>query len=316
VTDANVVLGRLNPAALLDGRMPIRADLARVAIEQAIAKPLGLRVEDAAEGILTILNETMVRAIRVITVEQGYDPRRFALLAFGGAGPLLAAPLARELGIATTIIPPGPGLLCALGLLLADARRDFSKTRIIPLRADTSGPLTDTARLLQVQADQWFATEAGVGSSRALDWAGDVRYLGQSHELTIPLPDGPFRENAIVDLIDAFAREHERVYGYAPTADAELVTLRVTARAAMNRPEIDYRIRDTSGPRGAIKGHRAVHFQDRGFLDCAIYDRAALAAAQRLVGPAIIEQMDTTAVIFPDQAAECDNFGNMIVKFV
>ncbi len=159
VTDANVLLGRLNPEALLNGRMPIRADLARAAIETKIARPLGLSVEEAAEGILTILNETMVRAIRVTTVEQGYDPRKFALLAFGGAGPLLATPLARELGLSTIIVPPGPGLLCALGLLVADARRDFSRTRIVPLKNDAADAIDKAARELSAQAEFWFAEE-------------------------------------------------------------------------------------------------------------------------------------------------------------
>ena len=180
VTDANVLLGRLNPEALLNGRMPIRADLARAAIETKIAKPLGISAEEAAEGILIILNETMVRAIRVITVEQGYDPRKFALLAFGGAGPLLATPLARELGLSTVIVPPGPGLLCALGLLVADARRDFSRTRIVPLKNGAGTVIGEAAQELSAQAEHWFNEENADPAARALDWAADLRYLGQS----------------------------------------------------------------------------------------------------------------------------------------
>ena len=187
VTDANVVLGRLNPKALLNGQMPIRAELARAAIAEKIAKPLGLSVEDAAEGILTILNETMVRAIRVITVEQGNDPRHFSLLAFGGAGPLLAAPLAQELGMNTIIVPPGPGLLCALGLLVADARRDFSATRIMPLNGANLPALGEVAKRLERQANAWFEAEGGFSTDQTMEWAADTRYLGQSHELTIPL---------------------------------------------------------------------------------------------------------------------------------
>jgi N-methylhydantoinase A len=315
VTDANVVLGRLNPDALLNGRMPIRSDLARAVIEDNIAKPLGLSVEAAAEGILTILNETMVRAIRVITVEQGYDPRHFALLAFGGAGPLLSTPLARELGMDTTIIPPGPGLLCALGLLMADARRDFSKTRIMPLTPASHGAFTDIARALEEQGKDWFASEGEIGSRRVLDWAADVRYLGQSHELTIPLPRGPFDGAAIADLIAAFASEHKRVYGYAPKEQAELVTLRVTARATMDRPKLNAPSLSARSE-FTIKSRRQVHFEGKGFIDCPVYDREMLTPGRRLTGPAIVEQMDTTAVIFPDQVVECDDYGNMIVKFI
>ncbi len=315
VTDANVVLGRLNPIALLNGRMPIRSDLARTTIEQTITKQLGLSVEDAAESILTILNETMVRAIRVMTVEQGYDPRHFALLAFGGAGPLLATPLARELGIETTIVPTGPGLLCALGLLMADARRDFSKTSIFPLRTDSFDALTATAQSLQSQANEWFASEGQLGSRQVLEWAADVRYLGQSHELTVPLPLGLFDKKIFADLIEAFAREHNRVYGYAPTAGAELVTLRATARATIRRPDVNYR----SGQKfdaAAAKDNRPVHFPGYDFVDCAIYDRDTLATGQLIPGPAIVEQMDATTVVFPDQQLKCDDAGNMIVKFL
>ena len=122
MTDANVVLGRLPPDALLGGRMPIRADLARKVIEERVAAPIGLSLEEAAQGVLTILNENLIQAIRVISIERGFDPRNFTLVAFGGAGPLLASALARELGIATVMVPPHPGLLCAHGLLVADVR--------------------------------------------------------------------------------------------------------------------------------------------------------------------------------------------------
>jgi len=316
VTDANVVLGRLNPIALLNGRMPINAELARAAIEEKIARPLNLTVEAAAEGMLTILNETMVRAIRVITVEQGNDPRRFALLAFGGAGPLLSAPLARELGMKTTIVPAGPGLLCALGLLMADARRDFSVTRILPLNTDAGGALATTAQRLQAEADAWFAGEGEFGSGHALEWAADTRYLGQSHELTIPLRHGPFNENAINDLIGDFGREHQRLYGYGADADTELVTLRLTARSTVNRPEMNYSVNDAEQALQKIKARRPVHFIGHGFVNCPVYNRAALSAGERIQGPAIIEQMDSTSVIFPDQQVECDTFGNMIVNFL
>ncbi len=313
VTDANVVLGRLNPRALLDGQMPIRADLARGAIEEKIAKPLGLSVENAAGGILTILNETMVRAIRVITVEQGNDPRHFSLLAFGGAGPLLAAPLAQELGMKTIIVPPGPGLLCALGLLVADARRDFSSTRIVSLNEGSIAALIEVAKRLEHQATAWFEAEGGFGTQQTLEWAADTRYVGQSHELTIPLRSGPYASAAIDDLIDDFAKEHKRLYGYAAATDVELVTIRVTARAALDRPEFSFTGASASAA-ARIKETRRVHFPKSGFVDCPVYDRAALRSGDQLKGPGIIEQMDATTVLFPDQKLECDSYGNMIIN--
>jgi len=312
VTDANVVLGRLNQKALLNGQMPICAELAGIAIAEKIAKPLGLSVEDAAEGILTILNETMVRAIRVITVEQGNDPRHFSLLAFGGAGPLLAAPLAQELGMKTIVVPPGPGLLCALGLLVSDARRDFSATRIMPLNGESMPALNAVANRLEQQAKVWFAAEGGFGTDQTMEWAADTRYLGQSHELTIPLCSGPYATAAIEDLTADFAKEHTRLYGYAAAADIELVTLRLTARAALDRPGFSFAGASAS-TEIRIKETRRVHFPKSGFIDCSVYDRASLGSGDRIQGPAILEQMDTTSVLFPGQQLECDSFGNMII---
>ena len=296
--------------------MPIRADLARAAIEAKIARPLGLSVEEAAEGILTILNETMVRAIRVITVERGYDPRAFALLAFGGAGPLLATPLARELGIDTILIPPGPGLLCALGLLVADARRDFSRTRILPLRNGAGASIAETARALGAQAEDWFADDYQASVTRAIDWAADLRYQGQSHELTLPIGGGPFAADVVERLATAFNGEHARLYGYAADAPIEVVTLRATARVATAQPPLDGEApqsaisiaRGVKGPRGAFSGAL-------GFVACPVYDRDLLPEGAAIAGPAIIEQMDTTTVVFPSQRIDRDALGNLIMRF-
>ncbi|HZP78528.1 MAG TPA: hydantoinase/oxoprolinase family protein [Pseudolabrys sp.] len=312
VTDANVLLGRLSPGGLLGGRMPIRPDLARKAIEEKIAQPLGLSVEDAAEGILTILNETMVRAIRVITVERGYDPRKFALLAFGGAGPLLATPLARELGMNTILVPPGPGLLCALGLLVADARRDFSRTHIARLSEDASG-LAELARDLGGQIEAWFAAQTVTSAARAVDWAADLRYVGQSHELTLPITGTPSDAGVVEQLAAAFNAEHTRLYGYAADAPIELVTLRATARLATARPPIRV---DKIAAKSKVppRAYREVHFPGIGMVKTAVYDRDAIAEGATLAGPLIIEQMDTTTVVFPGQRVERDAFDNLILR--
>jgi N-methylhydantoinase A len=314
VTDANVLLGRLNPQALLGGRMPIRADLARAAIDAKVARPLGLSVEEAAAGILTILNETMVRAIRVITVEQGYDPRKFALLAFGGAGPLLATPLARELGLSTVIVPPGPGLLCALGLLVADARRDFSRTHIVPLKNGAGRAIGDAAAELSAQAERWFAEENAAEPARALDWAADLRYLGQSHELTLAIAEGPTDPEIVARLAEAFGKEHARLYGYAADAPVEFVTMRLTARVAVARPPLEARAPAGRDMVQALSGTRLVHFPGAGFVKCPIYDRAAIPVGVATAGPAVIEQMDTTTIVFPGQEFERDEAGNLVLR--
>jgi N-methylhydantoinase A len=312
VTDANVLLGRLNPAGLLGGRMAIRPDLARKAIEEKIAKPLGLSAEEAAEGILTILNETMVRAIRVISVERGYDPRKFALLAFGGAGPLLATPLARELGMNTILVPPGPGLLCALGLLVADARRDFSRTHISRLSEEASG-LAELARDLGGQIEAWFAAQTATSAARAVDWAADCRYVGQSHELTLPITGTPSDAGVVEQLAAAFNAEHTRLYGYAADAPIELVTLRATARLATARPPIRVD-KVVAKSKTAPRTHRDVHFPAIGLVKTAVYDRDAIAEGTTMTGPLIVEQMDTTTVVFPGQRVERDAFDNLILR--
>ncbi len=316
VTDANVVLGRLPQDALLAGRMPIDAELAKKAIQDKVAGPMGLGLEEAAQGILTILNENMVQAIRVISVEQGFDPRQFALVAFGGAGPLLAAPLAEELGMSTVVVPEGPGLLCALGLLVADIRSDFSQTRILNL--DDIGP-ADVAAAFAPVADEvarWFAQEGVAEDARTIERAIDMRYVGQSHELTVRLADGPLDAAALEAQVRAFRAEHERVYGYAPDAPVQLVTFRAIARARVAVPP-----EPSSGSGGADleaarTGARQAWFPQTGaYQETPVYDRAGLGAGVSIPGPAIVEQMDTTTVVMPGQTLRADAHGNLVLTF-
>jgi N-methylhydantoinase A len=312
VTDANVVLGRLHPERLLGGRMPIKAELARQAIATHVAEPLGMGVEEAAAAMLTILNENMLRAVRLISVEQGHDPRRFALCSFGGGGPLLSQPLARELGMKTVIVPPGPGLLCALGLLVADIRSDFSRTCLMPLNGDTIGQVMTAFAALDAEAEAWIATEAEAGAPAKRLRALDMRYQGQSHELTVPLPDLPPAELPAA-LAAAFLAEHRRVYGYAAEAPVQAVTARLALTVSVARPPAESR-HGAASLEAARIGQRRVWFAEAGgWTDCPIYDRAALPQGIALHGPAILEQMDTTTVLHPGQSLVRDATGNLII---
>ena len=183
----------------------------------------------------------MVRAIRVITVEQGYDPRKFALLAFGGAGPLLATPLARELGLGTIIVPPGPGLLCALGLLVADARRDFSRTRIVPLKNGAAdGDRRAAAAELSAQAERWFAEENSCAGRAGISFGRPIcATSARATRSRCRWRTGPGATQRIARLADAFGKEHSRLYGYAADAPVELVTMRLTARVSVSRPPLE-----------------------------------------------------------------------------
>ncbi|WP_431282285.1 hydantoinase/oxoprolinase family protein [Humitalea sp. 24SJ18S-53] len=310
VTDANVVLGRLHPERLLGGRMPIRAELARQAIQTHVAGPLGMGVEEAASAMLTILNENMLRAVRLISVEQGHDPRRFALASFGGGGPLLSQALARELGMATVIVPPGPGLLCALGLLVADIRTDFSRTCLLPLEARSMPALQAAFAGLEEEATHWLASEAEAGAPARRQRALDMRYQGQSHELTVAVPDAADLPAA---LAAAFRAEHERVYGYAAEAPLQAVTARLALTVAVARPPAA--VAEGEGDaRAALRGQRRVWFAEAGgWTDCPIYDRAALPPGATLTGPAILEQMDTTTVLHPGQVLRRDDAGNLLI---
>lgn len=316
VTDANVVLGRLPQDALLAGRMPIDADLARQAIREKVAGPMGLGLEEAAQGILTILNENMVQAIRVISVEQGFDPRQFALVAFGGAGPLLAAPLAAELGMATVLVPEGPGLLCALGLLVADIRSDFSMTRIMKLEDADAEALDAAFEPVLADVARWFEQERVAPEDRTIERAIDMRYVGQSHELTVAVPDGPAAASGLDTLVAAFRQEHERVYGYAPDAPVQLVTFRAVARARVAVPPQPSSGAGGSDAERARIGVRQAWFPQTGtYMETPVYDRAGLGPGASIDGPAIVEQMDTTTVVMPGQTLRADDHGNLVLTF-
>src|SRR5205807_598570 len=159
-------------------------------------------------------------------------------------------------GLSTIIVPPGPGLLCALGLLVADARRDFSWTHIVPLNNGAETAMGEAAGELSAKAERWFAEENAASDTRALDWAADLRYFGQSHEITLPVPSGPCAENVVAELADAFGKEHTRLYGYAADAPIELVTMRLTARVSVSRPSIEVTARIAGDLSAAMRGTR------------------------------------------------------------
>lgn len=311
VTDANLVLGRLNPEGLLGGRVRVDVDAARQAIETKIAKPHRLSVEEAALGILTILNENMVQAVRVISVERGFDPREFSLVAFGGGGPLLAGRLARELGIARVVIPRSPGLLCAEGLLAAETRSDFSLTRILDLSVAEWPTISEVVRGLHVAATRWFDGEGIPEHSRRIDVAVDMRYKGQSHELRVDLPITALEQMAVEMFEARFLEEHTKAYGFSSTLPIEVVTFRLAARAP-NHPRPAETMTTVVGD--PVVGSRRVYFaSERAFRACSIYERTRIPPGMVITGPAIVEQMDSTTVVEPGDEAEVMSTGDMIL---
>jgi N-methylhydantoinase A len=315
ITDANLVLGRLAPDYFLGGEMPLSVAAATTALDTALARPLGMTGRAAALGMLEIANARMVEAIRMISIQRGFDPRAFVLVAFGGAGPLHATAVARALGIRRILVPPAPGVSSALGLLACDLKHDYVRSYLRPLAAAEPDTIRRILDEFQAEAGRVLARE-GVAPGR-IRWvrALDLRYVGQSFELTIPLPAGPLSRARLAGLDAAFFRAHDRAYGFAARGEPiEVVNVRLTGLGAVTRPR---RPRIPAGgrdPRGALKGTRPVWLgPGAAARRCPVYDRYRLRAGNRIPGPAIVEQVDSTTVVEPGFVASVDRFGNLLL---
>jgi len=313
ITDANVVLGRLGDA-LLGGEVRLHRDKAYAAIAERIARPLNLSVEDAAYGMLEILNNTMAGAIRAISIERGYDPRDFVLLACGGAGPLHAGRLAELLEMPTVIIPRYSGVLSTLGLLHSDIKNDYVRTMLQRHNAFDLTALNTAYHDLEGQARWWLTDEGIAPAAQSLQRFADLRYANQGYEITVPVPDGPVTDTTLAQTIMAFHQEHQRLYTYAsPELAVELVNLRVSASG----PARPFALTplpaapDMSLPHAAT---RAVYFPNAGgFVACPVYEYAALPPGVRLTGPTIITQDLSTIVVQPQHQVHLDRYGNLIM---
>jgi N-methylhydantoinase A len=315
VTDANVVLGRLLPGDFLGGAMTLDAAAAERVIA-ALAARLGLPLLDTAEGVLTILNANMANAIRTRTLQKGIDPRGFALVAMGGAGPLHGAEVAAMLAIPEVIVPPYPGITSAMGLLVTDLKYDAVRTLF-----QTSGQLNlarINADLAAMQDDLAGRFAADRITPDAVSYAriGDLRYVGQGYELKVPIPDGPVDDAAMAQVLDAFHAAHAAEYGHAfPQNPVEVVNLRVIGRGAMPRLAAGLAAQGGSLETALVR-HSDTVFRVNGTLASyatAIYQRAALPVGQPFFGPAIILQKDTTTVVPPGWQAEVHPAGSLIL---
>lgn len=307
VTDANVVLGRLNPVALLGGRMAMHPDKARAAIE-VLAGALGVDTVRAAAGVIEIINVNMMGAVRVISVEQGEDPRDFTLVAFGGAGPLHAAEVARNMGMRKVLVPPHPGLLSAVGLLHADVRGDFSLTRLVRATKENLAALNRGLKELKVRGIGWLRGE-GERNAR-FEWFADLRYSGQNYELILELDSERLDAASLAKLTAAFHHRHKDFYGYdMPGQPIEVVNLRLVVTAHRPAPPQDMPKPLRGSVAAALIENRRVWFPESGFVRTPVYDRARLPAGARIIGPAIVEQMDATTVVPPKAVMSSDRAG-------
>ena len=315
ITDANVVLGRINPDYFLGGEMKLDVESAADGIRRKCATPLGLDVIKAANGIVEIANAAMINALRVVTVRRGYDPRDLAMVAFGGAGPLHANRLCSEMQIPLLIIPPSPGTSSALGLLVTDLKHEFSCTRIMK---DSDADIVQINQLFA-----WMETEGrltlqreGVVESRMSFWREiEMRYKGQSYELSINCANGPVGLETVLEVVSRFHVEHKKTYGHCSLEQpTELVNFRVTAIGSIPKPRPREFPSKGLKLEHAQKGTRRVFFQEMGaFTETPIYDRYQLASGHHFQGPAVVEELDSTSLIHPGFKVDVDGFGNLRV---
>jgi N-methylhydantoinase A len=312
VTDANLALGRLLPY-LLEGGLTLDRAGAISAIRERIARPLGLDVSAAARGILAVIENNMAGAIRVVSVERGHDPRDFALVPFGGAGPLHAGALARLLGIKTIVVPPAPGVLSALGLLVSSLKSDYSRTFLQrPPDYDIAGIATVFAALERDAAD-WLEREGAPPGGRTIVRQASMRYVHQGFELTAPWPSGVVDAASLQQALAGFHRLHERLYTFAQEdTPVEIVTLRVSAIGRLPPPRLPELPKGRGADAAAI-GRQDVDF-DGTPVTCPVYGRARLGAGDCIAGPAILRQLDTTTLVLPGQDAAVDPLGTLIVR--
>ncbi|MGQ0752367.1 MAG: hydantoinase/oxoprolinase family protein [Betaproteobacteria bacterium] len=307
VTDANVVLGRLNPRSLLGGRMKVYPEKAQGAIAD-LAHRLGVDPLQAAAGIIEIINVNMMGAVRVISVEQGEDPRDFTLVAFGGAGPLHAADVARSMGMRRVLVPPRPGLLSAIGLLHADVRGDFSLTSLLRAEPANLKALNKGLATLKKRGAAWIRAEAE--RQAKFQWQADFRYLGQNSELIMELDGERLEARALERLIESFHRRHKDQYGYDMRGQTvEIVNLRLAVIATRRAPPQEHADTVRGEVRQALIERRRAWFAETGFTATPVYDRDRLPGACRIAGPAIIEQMDTTTIVPPRAVVKADRHG-------
>lgn len=311
LTDANIVLGRLNPKTLLDGRMTVDRERAVAVIEERIAQPLGLTVEEAAHGVLRIATANMSRAIRAVSTEHGHDPADFTLFAFGGAGPLHAVDVAQECGIGHVLVPHEPGTLCARGILLADVSRDFVRTQLTPLNEDTWRSVGGVLQEMRLDGDEWLAQESVPQENRRFHFYIDGRYRGQTHDIRVSL--NTERHDEVQRFIEAFHQAHRAQHGHDNPGHAiEIVNCRVQAVGLIAQDSLSTPAQMAVTPSWS---ERKVYFGgDAGWQTTPVYRRDSLPVGLELDGPVIIEEMSSTTVVLPGQCAAIDNCGNIRIR--
>jgi N-methylhydantoinase A len=313
VTDANLALGYLNPDYFAGGAMRLSSEAAARAIAEGVARPLALTLEQAAWGIHAIVNTNMELATRVVSIERGRDPRALTLVAFGGSGPVHGCRLAQALGIPRVILPAAAGVTAAIGLLAAEVRFDVARTYVRRLDALDAAQVDAMYAEMAAQATA-VVRESAVTGTVTLARSVDGRYLGQGYELTVPVPAGRLDAAALGRLRAAFDEVYAARYGYSnPAEPVEIVTWKLSAIGGA--PRVTLAKAGGGAESGGLKGRRRAYFPEtNGWVECPVYDRYGLAAGSQLVGPAIVEERESTSVLPPGVAAAVDEYATLIVS--
>ena len=315
VTDASLLLGYLDPDFFAGGSMRLSVERAQEAVRTRVAGPLGIDLLDAAHGIHTIVNNHMADEVRLVSVFRGYDPRNFSLVALGGAGPVHVGRLARQTNIGKALVPLNPGVLSAFGLLVANLEHERARTyrvrAVDAVPSDLQRVFDDLEAACRVQMDRDAAPGRPVDAARSVE----VRYVGQSYELEVPIAADVVDEAAMARVIEDFHTFHERVYGHRDSDElVELVTFRVVLSQAPGRAPGGAGLQTAHGTPSPRTTRKAYFPEAGGLVDTPVYDRDALGAGAVLPGPAIVQQLDTTTVIYPESSASIDAHGNLIIE--
>jgi N-methylhydantoinase A len=309
VTDANVVLQRLNPRALLDGAFPINAKRAHETVE-SVSAPLDGDRERTAAGIVALVDAEMAKVLRIVSVERGHDPRDFTLLAFGGGGPLHACAVASDIGVARIVVPAYPGVFSAYGLLAADVRTVAVRSLVAPADAATFARVNDLFETLAAETDTALAAQGIAVAERSFVRELDLRYVGQSMELAVSATA------SLAAAVEAFHARHEARYGFAARADAvEIVTVRVTGVGTTPKPALAaVAVPAARAPEPSALRERRNVYDGHRFVETPVYARTGLRPGDAFDGPAVVEQYDATTYIAPGWRARVDGFGNLVLE--
>lgn len=317
VTDANLVLGRLDPDRFLGGEMALDTAAAEAALRDRVAQPLGMEVTEAADGILRIAATAMSYAVKAVSTERGLDAGNFALVAYGGAGPLHASAVAREIGMRRIVVPWAPGYFSAFGMMFSDLRYDYVRTWFQRL---DDAPFDEIERVyeeMEQQGRDAIGTASVAVGNIAVSRAADMRYVGQEHAVTVDLPTELFRTQDREAIKSKFDDVHEIRYGTsAPSERAELVSLRVTVAGVMRKPSLErFEAGGAAPAEAASRGSRSVYFSESGgFVDTPVFDRDHLLAENKIIGPALVEEHASTTLLLPGDELVVDGFGNLIIS--